>query len=86
MHSPTVYFPLVVPEALMVEPTETESLDELERYAQILERIWDEDPDVVTHAPHTTPVARLDEALAAKKQALNWNQLDRIDADADGEP
>jgi glycine dehydrogenase subunit 2 len=65
----------------MIEPTETESLEELERYAQILERISIEDPDVVTHAPHTTPVGRLDEAMAAKKQALNWNQLDRIDQD-----
>ncbi len=66
-HSPTVYFPLIVDEALMIEPTETESPQTLEALAQAMERIA-EDPDVehARSAPHTTPVGRVDEARAAR--------------------
>ena len=68
-HSPTVYFPLIVDEALMFEPTETESLQTLEALAESLDKIADEarsHPELVTSAPHSTPVGRVDEARAAR--------------------
>lgn len=74
-HAPTVYFPLNVPEALMTEPTETETKQELERYAEALKSIAREaetDPELVTSAPHTTPVRRLDEGRAARQLDLKW--------------
>ena len=74
-HPPTVYFPLVVEEALMVEPTETESPEALEAFAAALLRISDEaasDPDLLHEAPVTTPVRRLDEARAARRLKLRW--------------
>lgn len=69
VHPPTVYFPLIVPEAMMVEPTETESKETLDFFAQAMKQIDEEartSPDVVTNAPYTTPVRRLDEASAAR--------------------
>ncbi len=75
-HAPTVYFPLNVPEALMTEPTETETKDELERYADACIAIAKEaeaDPDLVTTAPHHTPVRRLDEGRAARQLDLRWS-------------
>jgi len=75
MHPPTVYFPLIVEEALMVEPTETESLEDLDRLAEALIAIAAEaerDPETVRHAPYTTPVRRLDEARAARDPVLRW--------------
>lgn len=75
VHAPTVYFPLVVPEAMMVEPTETESRETLDQFVEILKTIDKEtieSPDVVKDAPHKTPVAKLDEALAARKPNLRW--------------
>jgi glycine dehydrogenase subunit 2 len=74
-HPPTVYFPLVVEEALMVEPTETESPEALEAFATALLRVADEaavDPDLLHEAPVTTPVRRLDEARAARRLKLRW--------------
>ena len=71
-HAPTVYFPLVVPEAIMVEPTETESKQTLDAFAAALERIRGEDPELLRHAPHTTPVSRPDEIRAAKEPILRW--------------
>jgi len=74
-HAPTVYFPLNVPEALMTEPTETETKDELERYAAAcvaIVRESEENPDLVTTAPHTTPMRRLDEGRAARQLDLRW--------------
>jgi glycine dehydrogenase subunit 2 len=68
-HSPTVYFPLIVDEALMFEPTETESLQTLEALADAVERIAQraiDDPDGLHRAPQTTPVSRVDEARAAR--------------------
>ena len=68
-HAPTVYFPLIVDEALMVEPTETESPQTLEALAAALERIAEQaarDPEGAKAAPRTTPVRRLDEARAAR--------------------
>ncbi len=69
VHSPTNYFPLIVPEALMIEPTETESVETLDRFAEIMKQIAHEaetDPEMVKAAPHTTPVRRLDEVGAAR--------------------
>jgi glycine dehydrogenase subunit 2 len=69
VHPPTVYFPLIVEEALLVEPTETETKETLDRFAEIVAEILREareDPDVVLNAPYTTPVRRLDEAAAAR--------------------
>jgi glycine dehydrogenase subunit 2 len=70
MHPPTVYFPLLVDEALMVEPTETETREMLDGFAEAIEAILaeaEEDPQVAKGAPYTTPVRRLDEAAAARK-------------------
>jgi glycine dehydrogenase subunit 2 len=66
-HSPTVYFPLIVDEALMIEPTETESLQTLEALGDALERIAADSGDEAGEAPRTSPVRRLDEARAARK-------------------
>jgi glycine dehydrogenase subunit 2 len=72
-HAPTVYFPLIVEEALMIEPTETESLQTLEALADALLRIAGEDGEEAHHAPRTTPVGRLDEARAARQLVPTWD-------------
>jgi glycine dehydrogenase subunit 2 len=75
VHPPTVYFPLIVLEALMIEPTETENKETLDKYAEILERVVKEayeNPDVLKNAPHNTPVRRVDEVLASKKPVFRW--------------
>jgi glycine dehydrogenase subunit 2 len=72
-HPPTVYFPLVVPEALMIEPTETEAKETLDAFCEAMLAIVGEaasDPDLLKSAPHTRPVARLDEAGAAKRMVV----------------
>ena len=74
-HPPTVYFPLIVHESLMIEPTETESVEELDGFAEALLRIVEEarsDPDLLHEAPHNAPVRRLDEVRAAKDLILRW--------------
>ncbi|MFO0796576.1 MAG: aminomethyl-transferring glycine dehydrogenase subunit GcvPB [Gemmataceae bacterium] len=71
-HAPTVYFPLVVPEALMMEPTETESKETLDAFADVLLTIKTEDADVLRTAPHTHVVSRPDEVKAAKEPVLRW--------------
>jgi len=73
-HSPTVYFPLVVPEALMMEPTETESKETLDAFAATLLKILDEDPAFLQQAPHTLPISRPDEVKAAKEPVLRWKR------------
>ena len=73
VHPPTVYFPLVVEEALMVEPTETETKETLDNFAEIVAEILREareDPEVARNAPYTTPVRRLDEVAAARKPVI----------------
>ncbi len=70
MHPPTVYFPLVVEEALLIEPTETETRETLDAFVDAIVSIVREaaeDPEVARNAPYTTPVRRLDEAGAAKR-------------------
>ena len=71
-HAPTVYFPLIVPEAIMIEPTETESRDTLETFADALRSIAQEDPHSLRDAPHTTPISRPDEVKATKTPVLKW--------------
>jgi glycine dehydrogenase subunit 2 len=74
-HPPTVYFPLIVPGALMIEPTESESLEGLDRFAEALIAIAQEaalDPETVRSAPHSTRLSRLDETRAARKPVLRW--------------
>ncbi|MCC6237532.1 MAG: aminomethyl-transferring glycine dehydrogenase subunit GcvPB [Dehalococcoidia bacterium] len=75
VHPPTVYFPLIVEEALMIEPTETESRESLERVAAAFIAIAEEaarDPEALHAAPTTAPIGRLDEALAARQPDLRW--------------
>ncbi|HEX3622149.1 MAG TPA: aminomethyl-transferring glycine dehydrogenase subunit GcvPB [Acidimicrobiales bacterium] len=72
-HSPTVYFPLVVEEALMIEPTETESPQTLEALADALVRIAADSGDDAHHAPRTSPVGRVDEARAARQLIPTWD-------------
>jgi glycine dehydrogenase subunit 2 len=74
-HPPTVYFPLIVHGALMIEPTESESLGELDLFVQAMKSIAEEcasDPDLVKKAPHNTRVGRLDEVMAARNPVLRW--------------
>ena len=74
-YAPTVYFPLIVDEALMIEPTETESPETLDEFIGAMldiAREAREDPDLVRNAPHTTPVRRIDEARAARQPDLKW--------------
>jgi len=76
-HAPTVYFPLIVEEALMIEPTETESLQTMQALSDALHDIVKrahDDPTGVHEAPHGTPVGRLDEALAARRPVLTFDQ------------
>jgi glycine dehydrogenase subunit 2 len=74
-HAPTIYFPLIVHEAMLVEPTETETVESIEYFADTMIRIAgeaEENPDVLTGAPQNTPVKRLDDALAARKLNIRW--------------
>jgi glycine dehydrogenase subunit 2 len=78
MHPPTIYFPLIVEEALLIEPTETEALETLDAFADALIAIAGEArsaPEVVKEAPHTAPVRRLDEATAARQPDLRYRFL-----------
>ena len=78
-HAPTMYFPLIVHEALMIEPTESETRETLDAFIQALKEIdreVRENPDLVRQAPHTTPVSRLDEARAARQPDLRWQRED----------
>jgi glycine dehydrogenase subunit 2 len=74
-HPPTVYFPLVVEEAIMIEPTETESKETLDAFIDAMKKIAkeaEEDPEILHTAPHNTPIRRLDEATASRKLDLRW--------------
>ncbi len=75
IHAPTMYFPLIVEEALMIEPTESESKMDLDRYAEVLQRIISEDPEIVRSAPHNTKVRRINEAKANRELKLTWNDI-----------
>jgi glycine dehydrogenase subunit 2 len=74
-HAPTTYFPLLVPECLLIEPTETEAKEDLDRFCDALASIREEmqhDSEKLTSAPHTMPVRRLDDVRAAKQLDLVW--------------
>ena len=74
-HAPTTYFPLLVPECLLIEPTETESRETLDAFAAAMKEVLDEahnQPDIVKQAPHTMPVRRLDDVRAARQLDLRW--------------
>ena len=76
-HAPTMYFPLTVDEALLIEPTETESKETLDLFIEAMIAIEEEvaqSPEIVKQAPHTTPVKRLDEARAARRPDLRWRR------------
>ena len=78
-HPPTIYFPLIVAEALMIEPTETETRETLDAFCDAMLAIAREaadDPQVLKNAPHTRPVARLDEAEAAKRLLVRYGFAD----------
>lgn len=76
-HAPTTYFPLLVPECFLIEPTETEDKDTLDRFIQVMKEILDEarqNPDEVRNAPTSTPVRRLDDVKAAREPDLAWKE------------
>ncbi len=75
MYAPTIYFPLIVHEAMMIEPTETETRETLDEFVSVMRQIDEEartNPEIVKTAPHTTVVGRLDQAQAARKPNLRW--------------
>jgi glycine dehydrogenase subunit 2 len=81
IHPPTMYFPLIVDEALMIEPTETESIETLDYFVRVMQLIAkeaDEHPELLKEAPHDTPNTRLDEARAARQPDLRWKAPERI--------
>jgi glycine dehydrogenase subunit 2 len=74
-HPPTIYFPLIVDEALMIEPTESESKEALDAFCEAMlaiAREAEEDPELLRDAPHDAPLRRLDEATAARRPVLRW--------------
>ena len=75
MYAPTVYFPLIVPEAMMIEPTETETRETLDEFIAVMRQIAREaaeEPEVILEAPHDTVVGRLDQTRAARQPDLRW--------------
>ena len=75
-HAPTIYFPLIVHEALMIEPTETESKETLDNFADVMTKIAQEakeNPELLKEAPQNTPVTRLDETNAIKNLDIKYN-------------
>jgi glycine dehydrogenase subunit 2 len=81
-YAPTVYFPLIVEEAIMIEPTETESKETLDKFVETLNKIiFDEaadDPQKVKEAPANVSVKRLNEVEAARKPVLKWNKENKV--------
>jgi glycine dehydrogenase subunit 2 len=77
-HAPTIYFPLLFHESLMIEPTENESKETLDAFISVMRRIAEEaktNPEMVKSAPHNTPIGRVDDVLAAKHPIVTWRQL-----------
>jgi glycine dehydrogenase subunit 2 len=82
IHAPTMYFPMIVEEALMIEPTESESKETLDHFIAVMRQIDDEanyTPELISEAPHDLPVTRLDEVTAARKPILRWATIDSDD-------
>lgn len=77
IHPPTVYFPLIIEECMMIEPTETESKETLDRFIEAMIQIAKEakeSPEIIQEAPHNTQVSRLDEVTAARKPIVRWHK------------
>ena len=77
-HAPTIYFPLLFHESLMIEPTENESKETIDSFIAVMRMIAEEaktDPELVKSAPHNTPIGRVDDVLAAKHPVVTWSQL-----------
>ena len=80
-HAPTIYFPLLFHEAMMIEPTENESKETIDGFIDVLRKIAKEaaeQPDVVKSAPNNTPIRRVDDVLAAKQPVLTWRAMQEI--------
>ncbi|WP_315166272.1 aminomethyl-transferring glycine dehydrogenase subunit GcvPB [Metaclostridioides mangenotii] len=78
-HPPTIYFPLIIKEAIMIEPTETESLETIDEFIVAMKQIAkeaEENPEILKNSPHNTIVGRIDEARAVKKPILTWKQIE----------
>ena len=76
-HPPTVYFPLIVHEAIMIEPTESENIDRMDEFVKTMVDIANEckiNPDKILSSPHTTPVKKIDEVKAARYPDLNFKE------------
>ena len=79
-HAPTIYFPLLFHEAMMIEPTESESKETIDAFIEVLRQIAEEaknNPEEVKTAPHNIPVGRVDDVLAAKHPILTWKQMNQ---------
>ena len=77
-HAPTIYFPLLFHESMMIEPTENESTETMDSFIRVMNTIADEastNPELVKGAPHNTPIGRVDDVLAAKQPVLTYKQL-----------
>ena len=77
-HAPTIYFPLLFHESLMIEPTENESKETIDGFINVMKQIAKEakeNPDIVKSAPHNTPIGRVDDVLAAKHPILTYKQM-----------
>jgi glycine dehydrogenase subunit 2 len=77
-HAPTIYFPLLFHESLMIEPTENESKETLDAFIAVMRKIAEEakdDPELVKSAPHNTPIGRVDDVLAAKHPIVTYKQM-----------
>lgn len=77
-HAPTIYFPLLFHESLMIEPTESESKDTIDGFISVMRQIAEEaktQPDTVKSAPLKTPIGRVDDVLAAKHPIVNYKQM-----------
>jgi glycine dehydrogenase subunit 2 len=77
-HAPTIYFPMLFHESLMVEPTENESKETLDGFINVMRKIAEEaktDPEMVKSAPQTTPIGRVNDVLAAKHPVTTYRQL-----------
>src|SRR5207249_2844993 len=88
-HPPTIYFPLVVPEALMIEPTETETKETLDAFIEAMRAIAREaaeEPETIKRAPHDRPVGRLDEVLAAKRAVVKYGFEEHPDLRGEAPP
>jgi glycine dehydrogenase subunit 2 len=77
-HAPTIYFPLLFHESLMIEPTENESKETIDGFIDVMKKIAEEartQPELVKTAPHTTPIGRVDDVLAAKHPITTYRQM-----------